>query len=93
MGGATRAELQQRDIQQRPCTGNIDSKRRCQKSKDQYAGSQLKLWNICMKEARQKLGFQDRFIPVGGPTADGKRLWEIAHALKRVFHAQHEDGV
>ena len=38
-----------------------------------------------MREARLALGFQNRFVPVRGKTADGRKLWEAAHTLRQIW--------
>ena len=84
-GGETRGGLQRQDLTMRRRDGRVVSRRGSQMSKDRYAGSRFKLWNLCVREARLALGFQNRFVPVRGKTADGRKLWEAAHTLRQIW--------
>ena len=65
-------------------SGKAVSKHISDKSRQAYAGSHLEKWNICLKDARVALGFEGRFVSVGGPTEEGRLLHETTKAIMQV---------
>ena len=64
-------------------TGKVIAKHRSDRSQERYEGPGIDRWNACLKEAIF-LGFQGRFVPVGGKTRDGQLFLECPHAVKRM---------
>ena len=63
--------------------GRMVSRRWSELAGQRYAGSRFKLWKLCVRNAREELGFQNRFVPVDGKTRDGQMLHKVARALRR----------
>eukprot|EP00929_Paragymnodinium_shiwhaense_P103301 TRINITY_DN666_c0_g1_i2.p3 TRINITY_DN666_c0_g1~~TRINITY_DN666_c0_g1_i2.p3 ORF type:complete len:147 (+),score=70.03 TRINITY_DN666_c0_g1_i2:63-503(+) len=55
-------------------TGRIVSVKKSAVAKKNFAGSALQKWGVCTKKARKELGFEGKFVPLGGKTRDGKAL-------------------
>ena len=79
----TRSGLRTQDLKYSRHTGKVIARQRSTVSASSYPGSQLELWNSCVKEARQKLGITG-FCAIKGKTVEGKRLYQTAKALYRV---------
>ena len=79
----TRAGLKSQHLVYSEHTGKLISWRRSEVSKAWYKGSKLELWNIAKAEAMERLGIRKRWVGVNGQTDEGKRLYEITHAILR----------
>ena len=80
----TAGGLRPRDMWYSNHTGKVISMSKSLQSQQRYVGSKLAFWNRCTKEARRILGYHGRFIPIGGKTFEGQRLWTTAKALQRL---------
>ena len=67
--------------------GAVVSKKVSVASSSRYEGSNLQKWNLCMKDARQILGFEGRFVKVG-QGADGEALRALTKDLMQERHGQ-----
>ena len=79
----TRAGLKSQHLVYSEHTGKLISWRRSEVSKAWYKGSKLELWNIAKAEAMERLGIRKRWVGVNGQTDEGKRLYELTHAILR----------
>ena len=69
---------EERALDQEPHTGTIVSKKLSLQMAVRYHGSKLQRWNASVIRARIVLGYEGRFVPVGGRTVEGQRLLERA---------------
>ena len=74
----TAGGLKKEHLIKSPHTGVIVSKKLALQMGARYHGSKLQRWNASVIRARIVLGYEGRFVPVGGRTVDGQRLLERA---------------
>ena len=75
---STAGGLKKEHLIKSPHTGVITSKKLALQMMVRYRGSKLERWNASVIRARIVLGYEGRFVPVGGRTVDGQRLLERA---------------
>ena len=81
----TAGVLKKEHLIKSPHTGTIVSNKLSLQMAVRYQGSKLQLWNASVSQGRHVLGFEGRFVPVGGQSFDGRRLlW-----WTRAFYALH----
>lgn len=73
-GGLTAAGLRKNKF------GTVVSKKVSDAMASRYEGSKLQKWNFCLKDAREELGFEGRFVKLG-KGADGEALRARARQL------------
>lgn len=71
----TKGGLTKSDLQFNEKTGRIISKTKSDKGKKN-------LWSIAVKKARKRLDLEG-FVPIGGSTAQGQDLYNMAHNFYR----------
>ena len=81
---ATARGLNKDNLKRSHRSSRIVSTKQSEQSQARYAGSHLQRWNNAVKTARRTLGFEDRFVPIGGSTAAGKQLLETTRAIMRL---------
>ena len=79
----TRAGLTSADLE-RNRNGRAVSRKVRQQSHARYEGAFLQRWNMAIRKAREILGYEGRFVPVGGSTPEGMRLLEYVRAIRRM---------